>query len=151
MNRPRLILPLALVVLAVATPARAMGATAATSASGTPTSGGGAIRPGAGAPGVGTSTLATLSRPLTPASGLSAGANRARTTAHHGKSHVSALAIVIAALGALLLLGCAAWALARRRAFEPHWWLALRHSIAEAGYRLSVTWSEFSDWVRLGH
>jgi hypothetical protein len=58
---------------------------------------------------------------------------------------------VIAALGALLLLGCAAWALARRRAIEPHWWLSLRHSMAEAGYRMSATWSEFTDWARLGH
>ena len=59
-------------------------------------------------------------------------------------------AIVIAALALLLLLGCIAWALARRRAFEPHWLLSLRHAMAEAGFRASATWSEFADWVRLG-
>jgi cobalamin biosynthesis Mg chelatase CobN len=60
-------------------------------------------------------------------------------------------AIVIAVLAALLALGCIAWGLARRRAFEPHWLLSLRHAIAEAGYRASATWSEFADWLRLGH
>jgi hypothetical protein len=59
-------------------------------------------------------------------------------------------AIVIAALALLLLLGCIAWALARRRAFEPHWLLSLRHAMAEAGFRASATWSEFTDWARLG-
>jgi hypothetical protein len=60
-------------------------------------------------------------------------------------------AIVIAALAALLLLACVAWGLARRSAFEPHWLLSLRHSLAEAGFRASATWSEFTDWVQLGH
>ncbi|HXM86726.1 MAG TPA: hypothetical protein VN889_03740, partial [Solirubrobacteraceae bacterium] len=60
-------------------------------------------------------------------------------------------AIVIAALAALLVLACVGWALARRRAFEPHWLLSLRHATAEAGFRASATWSEFLDWVRLGH
>jgi hypothetical protein len=57
---------------------------------------------------------------------------------------------VIAALAALLVLGCAAWALARSKAFEPHWLLSLRHAMAEAGFRASETWSEFADWARLG-
>jgi hypothetical protein len=57
---------------------------------------------------------------------------------------------VIAALALLLLLGCIAWGLARRRAFEPHWLLSLRHAMAEAGFRASATWSEFADWARLG-
>jgi hypothetical protein len=29
--------------------------------------------------------------------------------------------------------------------------LSLRHAMAEAGFRASATWAEFSDWVRLGH
>jgi hypothetical protein len=69
---------------------------------------------------------------------------------HAAKSGTSMLAIVIAALGALLVLACAAWALARRRAYEPHWWLSLQHSLGEAGYRTSSTWAEFSDWARRG-
>jgi len=67
-----------------------------------------------------------------------------------GDSGLSTGAIVIAALAALLVLACVAWALARRRAFEPHWLLSLRHAMAEAGFRASATWSEFADWARLG-
>jgi cobalamin biosynthesis Mg chelatase CobN len=65
-------------------------------------------------------------------------------------SKLSTAAIVVAGVAALLALGCAAWGLARRRAFEPHWLLSLRHSMAEAGFRTSATWAEFADWVRLG-
>jgi hypothetical protein len=65
-------------------------------------------------------------------------------------ARLSAGAIVIAALAALLALGCLAWGLARRRALEPRWWLGLRHAMAEAGLRASETWAEFADWVRLG-
>jgi hypothetical protein len=64
---------------------------------------------------------------------------------------LSTEAIVIAVIAALVALGCAAWGLARRRAFEPHWWLSLRHAMAEAGFRASATWAEFTDWARLGH
>jgi hypothetical protein len=64
---------------------------------------------------------------------------------------LSTAAIVAAAVAALLVLACIGWALARRRAFEPHWLLSLRHAMAEAGFRASATWAEFSDWVRLGH
>ncbi len=64
---------------------------------------------------------------------------------------LSTAAIVLAVLAAVLLLACIGWALARRRAFEPHWMLSLRHAMAEAGFRLSATCAEFADWVRLGH
>jgi cobalamin biosynthesis Mg chelatase CobN len=67
-----------------------------------------------------------------------------------GDSGLSTGAIVIAAFAALLLLACILWALARRRAVEPHWLLSLRHAMAEAGFRASATWSEFADWARLG-
>jgi hypothetical protein len=59
-------------------------------------------------------------------------------------------AIVIAAVAAVVALGCAAWAISRRRAFEPQWLLSLRHAMAEAGLHASSTWAEFADWVRLG-
>ena len=85
-----------------------------------------------------------------PGSPLTPGA-RTSTSARGGGTHISALAIVLAALGAALALACAGWALARRRALEPHWWLSLRHSVAEAEYRASSTWAEFTDWARLGH
>jgi hypothetical protein len=71
-------------------------------------------------------------------------------TAKHSET-LSTAAIVAAVLAAVLLLGCIAWALARRRAFEPRWMLSLRHAMAEAGFRLSATCAEFADWVRLGH
>jgi hypothetical protein len=58
---------------------------------------------------------------------------------------------VLAALAGLLALGCAAWGIARLRAYEPHWARSARHAVAEAGFRVSATWAEFSDWIRLGH
>jgi hypothetical protein len=63
---------------------------------------------------------------------------------------LSAGAIAIAVLAALIALGCAAWGISRHRAFEPQWLLALRHSMAEAGTHASATWAEFTDWMRLG-
>lgn len=68
----------------------------------------------------------------------------------HATSGYSTEAIAAAVLAALLILGCLAWALARRRAFEPQWLLSLRHAFAEAGVHASETWAEFTDWVRLG-
>jgi hypothetical protein len=69
----------------------------------------------------------------------------------HHATHVSGEAIALAAVGAVIVLACLAWALARTLAFEPHWTLSLRHAVAEAGFRASATWAEFSDWARLGH
>lgn len=71
---------------------------------------------------------------------------RARRT-----TKLSDAAIAAAAVAALLALACAAWAIARLQAYEPHWTLSLRHAMAEAGFRASATWAEFSDWVRAGH
>jgi hypothetical protein len=71
--------------------------------------------------------------------------------AHASSSgNVSGAAIAAAAVAALVALGCLAWALARMSAFEPRWTLSLRHAVAEAGFRASAMWAEFSDWVRLG-
>jgi hypothetical protein len=75
----------------------------------------------------------------------------ALTAAHaHQATHVSAAAIAIAAAGALIVVACLVWALARVLSFEPRWTLSARHAIAEAGFRASATLSEFSDWARLG-
>jgi hypothetical protein len=62
----------------------------------------------------------------------------------------STTAIAIAAAAVLLVLGCIAWAITRARALEPHWTISLRHAMAEAGFRVSATWAEFSDWVKIG-
>jgi hypothetical protein len=161
MSRLKLVLVLALGTLAACPQAQAMSAPSPTTSTGSPATSGVGTATGAGAPPASsragsatpnvTTTPPTLSRVPSTASQLLPGRGaRAAGTAHHG-TRVSTLAIVVAALGALLLLACAAWALARRRALEPHWWLVLRHSVAEAGYRVSATWSEFADWVRLGH
>ena len=58
---------------------------------------------------------------------------------------------VLAVIPVMLVVACAAWAIARERGWEPHWWLSLRHAMAEAGLRASETWAEFTDWARLGH
>jgi hypothetical protein len=87
------------------------------------------------------------SRPLRARASMSVAMVHATARASTG---VSAAAIALAALAALVILGCAAWALSRRRALEPRWLLALRHSMAEAGLHASATWAEFTDWVRLG-
>ncbi len=72
-----------------------------------------------------------------------------RQTTHH-TTKLSTWAIVAAALAALLIVVCLVWGAARWWAYEPRWTVSLRHSLAEAGWRLSGTWDEFSDWVRLG-
>ena len=77
---------------------------------------------------------------------------RPHARAHSSRpTHISTEAFVFAAIAVLLLLACAAWAFARSRAYEPHWLVSLRHAMAEAGFRTSATWAEFSDWMRLGH
>ena len=54
---------------------------------------------------------------------------------------------VIAGLALLLLIIAA---IARWRAWDPPWLRRARHSCSEATWRVSGTWSEFTDWVRLG-
>jgi hypothetical protein len=73
-----------------------------------------------------------------------------RHTTEPTTTKLSTGAIVAAALAALLIVGCLAWGAARWWAYEPHWTISLRHSLAEAGWRLSGAWEEFSDWARLG-
>ena len=100
----------------------------------------------------GTAQTQRTTPPRTPALvGAPASANPTPQTPRHASGHISTLAIVIAAVGALLALACAAWGIARRRAVEPHWWLSFQHAIAEARYRASATWAEFTDWARRGH
>jgi hypothetical protein len=72
------------------------------------------------------------------------------TTAAHSSSP-STGALLAAAFAAVLVVACAAWGAARWWAYEPHWLLSARHSFAEAGLRVSATWGELTDWLRLGH
>jgi hypothetical protein len=67
-----------------------------------------------------------------------------------GGGGLSTTAVVLIVLAGALLLGCAVWGLAQAQAWEPRWSLALRHAVAEAGFRASAAWREFGDWARLG-
>jgi hypothetical protein len=102
-----------------------------------------------------TTVIAPSTTTATPSSPVAAGgsipahpAQPQRTTSATTK--LSTGAIVAAALAALLIVVCLVWGIARWRAYEPRWTLSLRHCMAEAGWRLSASWGEFSDWVRLG-
>jgi len=66
------------------------------------------------------------------------------------KRSTTPLAIGAAALGALLLLLLLLWGWARLRGWDPRWAARWRHAWGEAGFRVTSTWAEFSDWLRLG-
>jgi hypothetical protein len=55
------------------------------------------------------------------------------------------LVVVVLLLAALALAGVARW-----QAWDPPWLQRWRHASAEAGWRASNAWAEFSDWLRLG-
>jgi hypothetical protein len=97
-----------------------------------------------------TLTLASALLALSPASPAQAAAVAGSTAGGGSGTTVSAGAIAIAAVAAVVAIGCLAWAIARRRAFEPRWLLSLRHTLAEAGFRAAETAAEFGDWLRLG-
>jgi hypothetical protein len=59
--------------------------------------------------------------------------------------------VILVILGLLALSGGGALWVARLRGWEPAWAVRVGHSWSEAGYRVSGIWSEFSDWLRLGH
>jgi hypothetical protein len=58
---------------------------------------------------------------------------------------VGLIALAAALLGLLLL-----WGWARLRGWDPVWAARARHACGEAGDRMTATWSEFTDWLRLG-
>ncbi|HEX4435977.1 MAG TPA: hypothetical protein VH061_04200 [Solirubrobacteraceae bacterium] len=73
------------------------------------------------------------------------------TAKKSGGGKLSDGAILAAILAGLIALACLVWGAFRITAFEPHWLLSTRHSVAEAGFRAAATWDEFTDWLRLGH
>lgn len=101
-----------------------------------------------------TTTPAPGSTATTPAtSGLGTTTHSSTVVVAHKPSkptHLSTGALLLAILGALLILACLAWGIGRWLALEPRWAVALTHSLREASYRGSATWAEFSDWARLG-
>lgn len=60
------------------------------------------------------------------------------------------LVIALIAAGALVLLALLLWSWARVRGWDPGWAARVRHGWGEAGFRATSTWSEFTDWLRLG-
>jgi hypothetical protein len=58
--------------------------------------------------------------------------------------------LVLAVVGGLLLLTALIWGVFRWLAVEPGWVTGARHATAEAGWRTSGAWSDFSDWIRRG-
>ena len=84
---------------------------------------------------------------LTPAGAPLAASSR---RAHAGPSRLSTAALIVAIVAGLVALGSAIWVLVRWLAPEPRWARSLMYSIDEASFRASSTWSEFTDWVRLG-
>ena len=70
---------------------------------------------------------------------------------HHvrSRSHDGA-PVALVVVGALVLLLLVLWAFARWWAWEPRWLVRWRHATAEAGWRASAAWAEFTDWLRLG-
>jgi hypothetical protein len=155
-------------MLALAVPAPAVAATATTAVPGAttipvpasakvqPGAAGGAAAPSGAAPSTTYVPLAGAT-PLPGAgtTGSSASQLRSATGTSQARAHrgggLSTAAIALAAFAGLLALACAAWGVARLLAYEPHWARSARHAVAEAGFRTSSTWAEFTDWIRLGH
>lgn len=73
----------------------------------------------------------------------------ATTSATHTRDRMP-LVIALIALGTLVLLALLGWGLARMRGWDPPWASRMRHAWGEAGFRTTSTWSEFTDWLRLG-
>jgi hypothetical protein len=106
-------------------------------------------------PTIATATVTSSTSAPAPTSGSSAGgAGPAKTSGAqrtNSSGKLSTGAILAAVIGGLLALACLVWAAFRWTAVEPRWTLPLRHSMAEAGFRASAVWAEFTDWIRLGH
>jgi len=58
--------------------------------------------------------------------------------------------LALAALMALMALGTIVYGALRFTGWEPAWASRARHATAEAGWRASSTWAEFTDFVRFG-
>ena len=58
--------------------------------------------------------------------------------------------VALAIVAGLLALGGLLFGLVRWLAWEPEWAVRMRHATGEAGWRMSSTWAEFTDFVRFG-
>lgn len=101
------------------------------------------------APAVPPAATSTPTTPATtaPAPAATTPAPAATTPAERDRTP---LLVALIAAGALLLLGLLLWAWARMRGWDPAWVARARHAWREAGFRTTSTWTEFTDWLRLG-
>jgi hypothetical protein len=131
---------------------------------GTPPAGGaGAPAPGASgttpAPAPGptpTPAAAVSTTPQPPPSVVPAPAvsdNAVLAAAGDGQDNGGGLPAPLVGLGVVALLAALAAGLVgllRWAAVDPLWLQRSRHATAEAGWRTSAAWAEFTDWLRLG-
>jgi cobalamin biosynthesis Mg chelatase CobN len=94
-----------------------------------------------------TTTIAP-NAPQTAATPAPAPAATQAATQSESSHRGARLALLV--LAALVVILLALWAAARWWAWEPHWLVRWRHATAEAGWRASAAWAEFTDWLRLG-
>lgn len=117
---------------------------------------GGAIPPAATTPPVTTTPApatttppVTTPAPATTAPGTDTTASQPAAAAADDDD-LTPLLVALVAAGALLLLALLLWSWARMRGWDPPWVARVRHAWGEAGFRTTSTWSEFTDWLRLG-
>ncbi len=71
-------------------------------------------------------------------------------TVHHSSGDRGLAVGLLILVGALLAIAALIWAAVSWSATEPEWMLRARHATGEAGLRISSTWAEFVDFLRLG-
>jgi hypothetical protein len=130
---------------AAKTTTAAAGATTGTGTSAPGTTGtGAATQPPATTTIAPTATTTAAAPAPVPAPATTTAPATGSSTSHKG----ARLALIV--IGALLVMLLALWAFARWWAWEPQWLARWRHATAEAGWRASAAWAEFTDWLRLG-
>ncbi|HEV7774981.1 MAG TPA: hypothetical protein VGO48_17010 [Conexibacter sp.] len=90
--------------------------------------------------------------PTTPTTTAPAPAQTTTQSAASGTQERDRTPLVVAliAAGVLVLLALLLWGWGRMRGWDPGWIARVRHAWGEAGFRTTSTWSEFTDWLRLG-
>jgi hypothetical protein len=73
-----------------------------------------------------------------------------QVTVHHTNGDRTGAIVLLVGVALALLIGGAVVALTTWSAREPEWLLRSRHATGEAGWRISGTWAEFRDFLRLG-
>ncbi|HKG02186.1 MAG TPA: hypothetical protein VKB03_03330 [Conexibacter sp.] len=99
------------------------------------------------APAVPATTTPTAPATTAPAPAQTTTQPAATTTEERDRTP---LVVALIAAGVLVLLALLLWGWARMRGWDPGWTARMRHAWGEAGFRTTSTWSEFTDWLRLG-